>query len=152
MPRPVPAGAAAGSGAPRAEAIDASAAHRRVETPFGCLKSRGLNFEDTHLTDTKRLAKLMDLLALAFAWTCKTGQLRNEQNPILFKKTLRRPLKSLFRHGLDFLRNIALNLNEKSQGFPWALEVLSCTSCRISLLIAPIPSRKVEHRVFYRYF
>ena len=26
----------------------------------------------------------MGLLALAFAWTYKTGQLLNEQNPILF--------------------------------------------------------------------
>ena len=42
--------------------------------------------KDTHLTDTKRLAKLMGLLALAFAWTYKTGRLLNEQNPILFKK------------------------------------------------------------------
>jgi hypothetical protein len=40
---------------------------------------------------------------------------------------LNRPLKSLFRHGLDFLRNIALNLAEKLQEFAWALRILSCT-------------------------
>jgi hypothetical protein len=34
---------------------------------------------------------------------------------------------SLNRHGLDFLRNVALNLTEKFQEFLWTLEVLSCT-------------------------
>jgi hypothetical protein len=81
----------ASSGAPQAEAIDAYADRWQVETLFGCLKSRGFNFEDTHLTDTKRLAKLMGLLALAFAWTYKTGQLLNEQTPILFKKHFSAP-------------------------------------------------------------
>lgn len=81
----------ASSGAPQAEAIDARADRWQVETLFGCLKSRGFNFEDTHLTDTKRLAKLMGLLALAFAWTYKTGQSLNEQNPILFKKHFSAP-------------------------------------------------------------
>ena len=71
---------------PQAEAIDAYADRWQVEPLSGCLKSRGFNFEDTHLTDPERLAKLMGLLALAFAWTCKTGQLLHEQTPILFKK------------------------------------------------------------------
>jgi len=76
----------ASSGAPQAEAIDAYADRWQVETLFGCLKSRGFNFEDTHLTDPGRLSKLMGLLALAFAWTYKTGQLLHEQKPILLKK------------------------------------------------------------------
>jgi hypothetical protein len=77
---------AASSGAPRAEAIDACADRWQVETLSGCLKGRGFNFEDTHLAGPGRLAKLMGLLALAFAWTYKTGQLLHEQNPVLFKK------------------------------------------------------------------
>lgn len=76
----------ASSSAPQAEAIDAYADRWQVETLFGCLKSRGFNFEDTHLTDPERLSKLMGLLALAFAWTYKTGQLLHEQKPILLKK------------------------------------------------------------------
>jgi hypothetical protein len=40
------------------------------------------------LTDTQRLAKLMGLLVLAFAWTYQTGPLLNEQSPILFKTGL----------------------------------------------------------------
>lgn len=76
----------ASSGASQAEAIDAYADRWQVETLFGCLKSRGFNFEDTHLTNPERLSKLMGLLALAFAWSYRTGQLLHEQTPILFKK------------------------------------------------------------------
>lgn len=74
-------------GAPQAEAIDAYADRWPVETLFGCLKTRGFNLEDTHLTDPKRLAKLMGLLALAFAWTCRTGELLHDgPSPIRQKK------------------------------------------------------------------
>jgi hypothetical protein len=76
----------ASSGAPQAEAIDAYADRWQVETLFGCLKTRGFNFEDTHLTDPERLSKLMGLLALAFAWTYQVGQLLHEQKPVLLKK------------------------------------------------------------------
>ncbi|MFM8333031.1 MAG: hypothetical protein ACKN9T_15205 [Candidatus Methylumidiphilus sp.] len=72
--------------APQAGALDACAGRRQVETLFGRLKSRGFNFEDTHLTDPGRLSKLMGLLALAFAWTYKAGQLLHEQTPVLLKK------------------------------------------------------------------
>lgn len=74
-------------GAPQAEAIDAYADRWQVETLFCCLKTRGFNLEDTHLTDPKRLAKLMSLLALAFAWTCRTGELLHDgPSPIRQKK------------------------------------------------------------------
>ena len=77
----------ASSGAPQAEAVDAYADRWQVETLFGCLKTRGFNFEDTHLTDPERLAKLMGLLALAFAWTCRTGELLHDgPSPIRQKK------------------------------------------------------------------
>ena len=49
------------------------------------------------------------------------------RRPHPFKKTLQRPFKSLFRHGLDFRRHIALNLTEQFQQFLWALKILSCT-------------------------
>jgi hypothetical protein len=76
----------ASSGAPQAEAIDAYADRWQIETRFGCLTSRGFNFEDTHLTDPQRLSKLMGLLALAFAWTYRTGELRHDGGrPILLK-------------------------------------------------------------------
>jgi hypothetical protein len=49
------------------------------------LKSRGFNFEDTHLVAPERIAKLLDLLALVFAWTYQTGELLHGKQPILFK-------------------------------------------------------------------
>ena len=52
---------------------------------FACLKSRGFNFEDTHLVAPERIAKLLDLLALVFAWTYQTGELLHGKQPILFK-------------------------------------------------------------------
>jgi hypothetical protein len=82
----------ASSGAPQAGAIDAYADRWQVETLFGALKSRGFNLEDTHLTDPKRLAKLMGLLALAFAWTYRTGELLHDgPSPIRQKKRCRAP-------------------------------------------------------------
>jgi hypothetical protein len=76
----------ASSGAPPAEALDAYADRWQIETLFGCLKSRGFNFEDTHLVDPERLGKRLGLLALAFAWTYRTGELLHQQKPILLKK------------------------------------------------------------------
>ena len=57
-----------------------------IESLFGCLKSRGFRFEDTHLTDPERIAKLVALLAIAFAWTYEVGAQRQGQEPIPFKK------------------------------------------------------------------
>jgi len=79
--------AIATSGAPQAEAIDAYADRWQIETLFGCLKTRGFNFEDTHLRDAARLSKMMGLLALAFAWTHRIGeQLHDQDRPIPLKK------------------------------------------------------------------
>ena len=36
-----------------------SADRWQIETLFGCLKTRGFNFEDTHLRDASRLSKMM---------------------------------------------------------------------------------------------
>ncbi|MBK6932874.1 MAG: transposase [Saprospirales bacterium] len=74
-------------GAPQDQAIGAYADRWQVETLFGCLKTRGFNFEDTHLKDAARLSKMMGLLALAFAWTHRTGErLHDQDRPIPLKK------------------------------------------------------------------
>lgn len=74
-------------GAPQDRAIDAYADRWQAETLFACLKTRGFNFEDTHLTDAARLSKMMGLLALAFAWSHRTGeQLHDQDRPIPLKK------------------------------------------------------------------
>jgi hypothetical protein len=76
----------ASSGAPQAEAFTAYSRRWEIETLFGVLKSRGFNFEDTHLTHPDRIGKLLALLALGFDWTYRTGQSLAEQSPIPLKK------------------------------------------------------------------
>ena len=108
--------------------INSYKARWNIETMFGCLKSRGFRFEDTHLSDPERISRLLALLALAFLWAVQTGAwliIRGKTAP--FKKTLNRPLKSIFRHGLDRLRELLLNPIEKLQEFMQLPEFLSCT-------------------------
>jgi hypothetical protein len=97
-----------------------------IETLFGCLKSRGFNFEETHLTKPERLGKLLGLLTLALCWCLRVGEWRHQQKAIRIKKHGRRAF-SLFRYGLDTLRNIVLNLPVKELEFYWAVTFLSCT-------------------------
>ena len=79
-----------------------------IETLFACLKSKGFNFEDTHITKLDRIEKLLVLLTIAFCWAYKTGEWRHEQRPIKIKKHGRKAV-SYFRYGLDVLRDVALN-------------------------------------------
>jgi hypothetical protein len=107
-------------------ALDDYAQRWEIETLFGCLKSRGFNFEDTHLTHPERISKLLGLLTLALCWCLLVGEWQHEQKPIAIKKHGRRAT-SLFRYGLDILRNIMLNLAAKEREFCWATTFLSCT-------------------------
>lgn len=83
-----------------------------IETLFKCLKSGGFNFEDTHLIQPERLEKLMVFLAIAFSWAYMIGEWCHTQKPIRIKSH-QRPAKSIFRYGLDWLRDILLNITEK---------------------------------------
>jgi len=77
--------------------------HRwQIETLFSCLKTRGFNLENTHLTDPERMKRLLAVLAIAFCWAHKIGEWQHELKPIKLKKH-QRPEKSLFRLGLDWL-------------------------------------------------
>jgi hypothetical protein len=57
-----------------------------IETLFGCLKSRGFNFEDTHMVNPERIGKLLVLLTVAFVWAHRVGQWKHEDKPIPVKK------------------------------------------------------------------
>ena len=68
-----------------------------IETLFGCLKSRGFRFEDTHLSEPERISKLMSLLAISFVWAYKTGEwLTQNQRAIPLKKLSTDLLKASF--------------------------------------------------------
>lgn len=73
-----------------------------IETLFACLKGRGFNFEDTHVTELERIKGIFVLLSVAFCWAHKTGEWLHEVEPICLK-THGRPAVSLFRYGLDYI-------------------------------------------------
>jgi hypothetical protein len=81
---------------------------------FGRLKSRGFRLEETHVTAPERLEKLMALLALASCRAAVVGEWPAAHKPPAVKKHGRR-WKSLFRHGLDYLRRILSNLEGRAQ-------------------------------------
>ena len=86
----------------------------KIETMFKALKSQGFNFEDTHLTCPKKLELLMELLAIAFCWACLAGKYKNDNKEIKLRSHNRKSY-TLFRYGLDFLKEILLNLSEMLQ-------------------------------------
>ena len=94
-----------------------------IETLFGCLKTRGFNFESTHLIDTERIKKLVAVLAIAFCWCHITGEWARAQKPIKIKKHGRKAI-SIFRCGLDVLREIVLNISEKMNDFKKMVNLL----------------------------
>lgn len=97
-----------------------------IETLFGCLKGRGFNFEDTHVTDIDRIKKIVVLLAIAFCWAHKTGEWRHEIKPIKIKKH-GRPAVSLFRYGLDYIVNAVIKLFYQPSLFKKCLDKINIT-------------------------
>ncbi|MCA1617619.1 MAG: IS4 family transposase [Acidobacteria bacterium] len=100
----------------------------KIETLFGCLKSRGFCLEETHLTRRERLEKLLALMTLAFCWAYIAGEWLARANPIKIKKH-GRLAKSLFRHGFDYLRRILCNQDSMTKRFDFIrlCKLLSCT-------------------------
>lgn len=81
-----------------------------IETLFGCLKTRGFNLEDTHLTKLSRIKRMLIIPALAFCWAYRTGEWYHENVcPIKIKKTLERPAKSIFKLGIEQLCEALIN-------------------------------------------
>lgn len=97
----------------------------QVETLFSALKSRGFNLEDTHMTVSARLDKLLALLAIAFAWAHLVGEWYYEQRPLKLKTHGYLP-KSYFKRGLDALRSAILAGHSPARiGFDDCLKLLS---------------------------
>lgn len=86
------------------EALAAYARRWAIESLFGDAKTRGLNMEDTRLTDPRKLDLLMGLVALAIAWAARAAidLLWPHKPPCARNGTL---LKSWFRTGFDHLRS-----------------------------------------------
>lgn len=111
------------------KSIDTYLKRWQIETLFGCLKGRGFNFEDTHITDLTRIKKMIALLAIAFCWAHRTGEWRHEEvEPILIKKH-GRPAYSLFRYGLNYIRESFYQITINADLFANCLSRLLFTSC-----------------------
>lgn len=100
----------------------------KIETLFGVLKTRGFRLEDTHLTETERVSKLLSLLTIAVSWGILAGEFESQNKPLKIKKHGNLE-KSIFRLGFETLRNcfcqITTNFRQK-QRFKQLTLLLSC--------------------------
>ena len=94
------------------QAIEHYGERWQIETMFSCFKERGFNLEDTHITHRQRIKRLLAVLAIAFCWAHRTGEWQHENvKPITIKKHLRLA-KSIFRVGLDFIREALFSITD----------------------------------------
>jgi len=101
----------------------------QIETLFGCLKTRGFRLEETHLTHGERISSLLSLLTLATVWGILAGEFTARRTPPKIKKH-GRPEKSIFRLGLETLRNCFCQMTtdfRQKQRFQQLTLLLSCT-------------------------
>lgn len=98
----------------------------QIETLFQALKSRGFNFEDTHITMPERLNTLTCILSLCFSLAHLVGEWRHKHEPIKILKH-GRPQHSLFRYGCDWVRDKFLNAyvtaKEFAEGLAASLDI-----------------------------
>jgi hypothetical protein len=69
---------------------------------------------------------MVALLTIALCWAFLTGEWLSNQQAIVIKKHGRKT-KRIFRHGLDYLREILLNLESRMDELFQVLTFLSCT-------------------------
>ena len=108
------------------EALEGYKKRWEIETLFKSFKRTGFNFEDTHLTKGERIEKLFALVAIAFCWAHLVGEWLNEIKPLKVKKH-KRLQQSIFRYGLDYIRSILLNIQDKVEEYFTITGLLSCT-------------------------
>jgi len=87
-----------------------------IEILFGCLKTRGFNFESTHLSSPDKLNTLICLLCIAFCWAYKIGEWKSTVKQIRIKSHGRQE-KSIFRLGLDCIRMAIATLHTRYDQF-----------------------------------
>lgn len=106
-----------------------------IETLFGAYKSRGFHLESCRVVAHDRLRCLLFVLSLGLVWAIQTGQWLIEQGQAIPQRVVKaanqtettagvtkRKVYSLFRHGLDELRDRVLGNRPLSPLIP----LLSC--------------------------
>ena len=102
-----------------------------IETLFGAYKSRGFDLEQCRVQQHKRLRTLLFVLSMGLIWAIETGSwLINKGIAIACRvvASISRQVYSLFRHGLDELRDRCLNQRPIEDLIP----LLSCLKARES--------------------
>ncbi len=101
-----------------------------IECMFADAKTRGLNIEDTHITDPDKLATLLVVIALAVTWAyrCATRVMGRKAIP---KKQHGRRQKSWFRKGFDALRKWILHQPDQALN-AW---IATCPKRRMKAII-----------------
>lgn len=100
-----------------------------IENMFGAFKSRGFNFENTHMKDLGKIKKLMVLVSIAYLWCVLVGLWISETIKIRIA-THGRKEKSIFRVGFDFLTTFINKLLTDNIYNPFeANEVINLLSC-----------------------
>lgn len=98
----------------------------QIETLFGAFKSRGFDLTQCRINQPARLQTLLFVLALASTWAVEVGQWLIEQGVplrLIWVEQQQRKAKSLFRHGLDHLQQVALH----GWDYKALIQLLSCT-------------------------
>jgi hypothetical protein len=89
-------------------AIDIDGKRGQIEALVSCLKGRGFHLEETRVTDRARIKRLWVVAVVAFCWAHRIGEWQHENvKPIKVKKH-QRLANSIFRAGLDLLRDSLL--------------------------------------------
>ena len=95
------------------QALQAYRKRWAIECLFADTKTRGLNLEDTRMTDPRKMNTVMAIIALAIVWSYRCATKRMGRKAISRKSHGRRE-KSWFRIGLDTLRNWIVNKPDKA--------------------------------------
>ena len=85
----------------------------QIECLFGDSKTRGLNIEDTRLTDPTKLDTLLVVITLAMAWAYASATV-SQGVATIKKRAHGYRYKSWFRLGFDLLRNWLLHQPDKA--------------------------------------
>ena len=98
-----------------------------IENLFQALKGRGFNFEDTHMKDPHKLAKLLALLSIAFVWAHKVGEYKDAKIKAIVRKKHGRLQNTYFRYGLDMIANAIQKVSFSTKDFKLCLRIFMKT-------------------------
>lgn len=104
-----------------------------IENLFQAFKGRGFNLEDTHLTDSSKISKLIALISIAFVWAHKDGEYEDARVKAILRKKHSRLQNSFFRYGLDMIINAIQKMCFSTKDFKLCLKIFSKTTKELGL-------------------